>query len=75
MCFEMPANLTIETDAIHAALAGHVAAVALIAMLFGGGLAFAQSGDAVKAYPNRPVRVVNPSSPGGGGDIMGSLVA
>jgi putative tricarboxylic transport membrane protein len=52
-----------------------VVAGALFAMLFGHDLAFAQSGDAAKAYPNRPVRVVNPSSPGGGGDIMGRLVA
>ena len=53
----------------------YVAAAVLIAMLFGGGLAFAQSGDVAKTYPIRPVRVVNPSSPGGGGDIMGRLIA
>ena len=28
-----------------------------------------------RSYPNRAVRIVNPSSPGGGGDIMGRLIA
>lgn len=53
----------------------HIAAVSLIAMLFGCGPVVAQSADAAMTYPNRPARVVNPSSPGGGGDIMGRLIA
>lgn len=47
---------------------------ALFVLLFCGGYACAQGVDAVKTYPNRPVRIVNPSSPGGGGDIMGRLI-
>jgi tripartite-type tricarboxylate transporter receptor subunit TctC len=54
----------------------HAVAVAgLVAMLFNCDAVFAQSADAAKAYPTRAVRVVNPSSPGGGADIIGRLIS
>ncbi len=53
----------------------HLAAVTLITLLFSGGPALAQSADAAKAYPVRTVRFVNPSSPGGGADIIARILA
>ena len=53
----------------------HLAAVALITLLFGSGSVFAQSADAARAYPTRAVRFVNPSSPGGGADIIARILA
>jgi tripartite-type tricarboxylate transporter receptor subunit TctC len=50
------------------------AVAAVVALLSAAAPAQAQS-DAVKTYPNRAVRFVNPSSPGGGADIIGRIVA
>ena len=47
--------------------------VALLCVVLCGG-AYAQGADPASAYPNRSVRLVNPSSPGGGGDVIGRLV-
>ena len=52
----------------------HLAAVGLIALLSSSSAAFAQSADAAKTYPNRTVRFVNPSSPGGGADIVARIL-
>ncbi len=35
----------------------------------------ARGADAIKAYPNRAVRIVNPSSSGGGGDVVARIIA
>jgi tripartite-type tricarboxylate transporter receptor subunit TctC len=53
----------------------HLAAVALITLLCSGGPAFAQSADVAKAYPTRTVRFVNPSTAGGGADIIARILA
>jgi tripartite-type tricarboxylate transporter receptor subunit TctC len=53
----------------------HLAAAASITLLVGSGPVFAQSADAAKAYPARTVRFVNPSSPGGGADIIARILA
>lgn len=47
----------------------------LALMLFFAGAVHAQGTGGEASYPNRAVRIVNPSSPGGGGDIMGRLIA
>ncbi|MGZ8154601.1 MAG: Bug family tripartite tricarboxylate transporter substrate binding protein [Burkholderiales bacterium] len=46
---------------------------ALVAMMTASS-ALAQTSDAAKGYPVRAVRIVNPSSPGGGADIIGRLI-
>ena len=50
-----------------------IAVVTVIAVALGNVQSLAQTTDAGKAYPNRTVRMVNPSSPGGGADIIGRL--
>jgi len=47
----------------------------LALILFFAGAVHAQRTGGEASYPNRAVRIVNPSSPGGGGDIMGRLIA
>ena len=49
--------------------------MASITLLVSSGPVFAQSADAAKAYPARAVRFVNPSSPGGGADIIARILA
>ena len=47
----------------------------LLILFFFCGAVHAQGMGVERSYPNRAVRIVNPSSPGGGGDIMGRLIA
>ncbi len=51
-----------------------IAVVTVITVSLGNVQSWAQTSDAAKTYPNRTVRMVNPSSPGGGADIIGRLI-